>query len=38
MQLDGFNSTLSPVVCGDIALSINNAQCNTIVKDSLQSK
>ena len=23
MQLDWLNSTLSPVVCGDIALSIN---------------
>ena len=31
MQSDGFNSALSPVVYGDIALSINN-QYNTILK------
>ena len=29
MQSDGFNSALSPVVCGNIALSINT-QYNTI--------
>ena len=36
-SLDGLNSTLSPVVYGDIALSINT-QCNLTLVPSLKVK
>ena len=35
MQSDGLNSTLSPVVYGGIALSINT-QYNTILKEAVE--